>query len=443
MKKLLAKTNIIAALVFLAGSLISVLIVLDVYSSQYRQMHALVQSVANSRLNLFLEALDERTAVSDTLEALVFDVDGERNDLKNSAEEIYRDTHPMISWFALAPQGKVTYVYPEEESSYVGQNLFTSKDAVGLDYASMSQRNLISRSEDGKLVIYNPVYLRQEKTGYQEFWGFVIVCGPIDSILKNGRISDLNQNGYLYSLQVESSYNHKTAVISSNHEFSEKENPEVFKCEEPGYSYTLSLIPKRGWVDQGTIIMTGILCGILTILITILTVSLQHQRRTNSILAEISARDRLTGLPNSRSFDTETKLLEKEKQGYTLFFLDANYFKHVNDTYGHEAGNEVLCEYGIRLQEVFPNQVYRLGGDEFAALVVRPLSEKEAQEYVEKTREALREPYVYNQNRIMLSMSVGWALSSDQEKGNDILNRADQMMYQNKQEYHQKMQAER
>lgn len=432
------KTDLIALIVFLVGCLVSCVIVWDVYSTQSVQKHSLVQSIANSRSHLFLQALEERTSVSNTIEALVFDDGGEKKDLDGISEEIYRDTHPMISYFGIAPQGVMSYVYPESEERYEGEDLFTSDDAIGLNYARESQRNYIVVKDD-QLEIYNPVYLREKNTGYQEFWGFAMVSGPLKSILKDARIRELDRNGYYYSLKVESSYNHSEKTLASNHDMDHVKHMEVYTSEEPGYTFTLSIVPKNGWCDKVVIAMTVGLCVALTILITLLTLSLLRQRHSNELLSRISSTDRLTGLPNSRSFGTTTDLLRREERFFTLFFLDANDFKHVNDTYGHEAGNEVLCEYGIRLQEIFPDQVYRLGGDEFAAIMPEALSEEEAGTYIHRINDVLNRPYELNDQKIVLSMSVGWAVSRDTEDNDVLLNQADQMMYRNKQNYHQKM----
>ena len=441
-KSICLKIRGIAAIVFLFGVTVSFCVTWNVYRVQCEQRHALVQSIANSRTNLFLQALEERISVSNTMEALVFDDEGKKTDLERISEEIYRDTYPTITSFGLAPEGTVSYIYPSDSHEYIGKNLLVSDDSVGLTYASMSQRNYIVL-KDGQVEIYNPVYLREKDTGYQEFWGFVMVSGPIRSILKDGRITELNENGYYYSLKVQSSYNRSEKILACDSDMKQIKNAETYTATEPGYKFTLTIAPKEGWCDRVTIFLTAGLCGVLTILITALTVTLMKQRQSNELLDQISSQDRLTGLPNSRSFGTTTDLLRKQGKNFTLFFLDANNFKHVNDTYGHETGNEVLCEYGIRLQEVFPNQVYRLGGDEFAAIVSETLKPEEAESYIQKINRVLDQTYELNGNEISLSMSAGWALSGDSTDNEAILNQADQMMYRNKQKYHQEMHENR
>ena len=79
--------------------------------------------------------------------------------------------------------------------------------------------------------------------------------------------------------------------------------------------------------------------------------------------------DHLTDLPNRRSFfDDAYQLLLKEK--YDLIMMDLNNFKLINDTMGHDKGDEVLIIFANLLHKFTPDlaKLYRLGGDEFAIL---------------------------------------------------------------------------
>ncbi|HTH45017.1 MAG TPA: EAL domain-containing protein [Oxalicibacterium sp.] len=88
--------------------------------------------------------------------------------------------------------------------------------------------------------------------------------------------------------------------------------------------------------------------------------------------------DNLTGLPNRTAlYERLNHLVGKPPQDdarMALLLVDLDGFKNVNDTYGHEAGDELLCSFGRRLKRVVPDAelVVRMGGDEFAVLVSSP-----------------------------------------------------------------------
>ena len=93
--------------------------------------------------------------------------------------------------------------------------------------------------------------------------------------------------------------------------------------------------------------------------------------RLNVVLRRMSMLDFLTEIPNRRQFFYDIYEFVKTED-YLLIMLDFNFFKKVNDTRGHEYGDQVLRKFAKRIQEVANTclgQAYRLGGDEFAILV--------------------------------------------------------------------------
>lgn len=92
-------------------------------------------------------------------------------------------------------------------------------------------------------------------------------------------------------------------------------------------------------------------------------------------LHQLAFYDKLTGLPNRRMFmDTLQKAIrQSERQGtcFALFFMDLDNFKNINDSMGHEAGDELLIQIAQKLKEIFRgvDLVTRLGGDEFTVII--------------------------------------------------------------------------
>lgn len=96
----------------------------------------------------------------------------------------------------------------------------------------------------------------------------------------------------------------------------------------------------------------------------------RHQEMT-----DLAGTDYLTGIPNRRAFeDNFTTLLErrhKRRQASALLLLDLDHFKALNDTYGHDVGDAVLCEFAtlINREKRYEDFCARIGGEEFAILV--------------------------------------------------------------------------
>lgn len=109
--------------------------------------------------------------------------------------------------------------------------------------------------------------------------------------------------------------------------------------------------------------------------------------------------DNLTGLPNRTAiYERLNQLLGKpleSESAMALLLVDLDGFKNVNDTYGHEAGDELLCSFGRRLKNVVPDAelVVRMGGDEFAVLVSSPPQSDRLEQLCALIVEAAAEPF--------------------------------------------------
>lgn len=115
-----------------------------------------------------------------------------------------------------------------------------------------------------------------------------------------------------------------------------------------------------------------------------------------------------------------------------VLFCDVDHFKTINDTYGHAAGDAVLKEVAIRLQDHFrvEDTVGRLGGDEFAVICENGSASIEV--LVNRVRDALATPYLVRGDLIAANVSIGIASPQRGESSTQLLERADSAMYQTK-----------
>ncbi|MGO9456180.1 MAG: EAL domain-containing protein [Acidimicrobiales bacterium] len=149
--------------------------------------------------------------------------------------------------------------------------------------------------------------------------------------------------------------------------------------------------------------------------------------------------DALTGLPNRRALEDRLRR-EIERAGRaddrsTVFFVDLDRFKRVNDSCGHAAGDELLCQVAQRLRAVVRRQdtVARLGGDEFA-VVLPGLSDMTAVHHLARRMlESLHLPYDIAGTEVLSSASIGIAAFPDHGTSYDeLLSHADEAMYRSK-----------
>ncbi|SOB81967.1 PAS domain S-box-containing protein/diguanylate cyclase (GGDEF) domain-containing protein [Streptomyces sp. 1331.2] len=161
--------------------------------------------------------------------------------------------------------------------------------------------------------------------------------------------------------------------------------------------------------------------------------------------------DPLTDLPNRALFTQRLRaaLGTRGQQdgtgaGIAVLFLDLDGFKAVNDTAGHQVGDELLVQAARRLQGAVRcgDTVARFGGDEFAALVCGPLGRLQVQELAERLRVALSEPYWIGGTELGVAASIGIAFGTP-ERGpaadpraaaDELMRNADLAMYRAKSE---------
>lgn len=156
------------------------------------------------------------------------------------------------------------------------------------------------------------------------------------------------------------------------------------------------------------------------------------QRKTEFKLQQIIEQDDLTGLLNrhafSRVFKNNLKMTQDKQQQLGLLLIDLDYFKHVNDTLGHIAGDHLLHSLGQRFQQCFPPGIVvsRLGGDEFAILIPQLASEDELLEIAHIAYQQMDLPILYNEQYINIGMSIGCSTyPRDAQSTSNLLKCAD------------------
>jgi len=149
--------------------------------------------------------------------------------------------------------------------------------------------------------------------------------------------------------------------------------------------------------------------------------------------------DQLTQLANRTLFHDRLNQgiaqAKRHKQKFALLYLDLDGFKEVNDTLGHEAGDELLRDTALRLQESVReiDTVARMGGDEFTIILSDIKSSEDAAFVAEKILKAVSRPYKSVGPDHRVSTSIGIALyPDDTTEADQLVTAADNAMYQAK-----------
>lgn len=159
----------------------------------------------------------------------------------------------------------------------------------------------------------------------------------------------------------------------------------------------------------------------------------------NILLTQQANFDALTGLANRYLFFDRLRqaIAQAKRRNYSLaiLFIDLDGFKNVNDSYGHDIGDEVLKKIAIRLEQHLRDEdtASRLGGDEFAVILNSVTDVKFINMVTEKIIHAINQPLNITENNIPLSASVGISFYPENNTDPDILlKQADIAMYKSK-----------
>lgn len=156
-------------------------------------------------------------------------------------------------------------------------------------------------------------------------------------------------------------------------------------------------------------------------------------------LTFLASHDSLTNLYNRRQFE---ELLEKAianseryNNSIALLLIDMDNFKSINDTFGHNQGDELIKQFSQRLNGIVRrgDVLSRIGGDEFTLILPNIDSPRSARQTAEKILSELNTPYTISDKLVTVSVSIGIALAPiDTTNSQDLFRKADMAMYKAK-----------
>ena len=170
--------------------------------------------------------------------------------------------------------------------------------------------------------------------------------------------------------------------------------------------------------------------------VTALHAQIAERRQAEERIHHMAQHDALTGLPNRAVFQDRIKQAiahaHRNATQVAAIFIDLDYFKHINDSFGHHVGDCLLQMVALRLQKCLRegDSVARLGGDEFVLCLPLLGDSKSAFWVAKKAQDALKETFIVNSHELHVDCSIGISLYPTHGTNVETLMRAaDTAMY--------------
>ncbi len=361
-----------------------------------------------SRLMALRQAITMCTNTTGSLAEVIRLNQGRLKDPDWLIESVYNSTDAPIRSVQLAPQGKVTYVYPEEGNEAGKIDLFADPQRREEAIAARDSGNLMlagpfTLKQGGfGVAIRQPVYLIPDDIS--SFWGFSIVVADMDRLLDYADFDSIGKFNYSYRL---------TAVVNGEEVYVDGSLPEgqgVLSSME-FEDKTWNLYVKPGFRRLSRMVYYGFALSMF-----VLSFLIAALRARNRSLVDSTLTDALTGLRNRRGFDRAMRDMagDKRTERALIVAIDINNFKTFNDLYGHDNGDELLKDFAQELHSLVGRSgiISRNGGDEFQILIKNPKGdwERKLREFFNRSH-----TFLYHGKDYLYNVSGGCAVYPDQD----------------------------
>lgn len=431
------------AAVFIFFMLIAAVLVAGVANNQRTHKMYLLESKAND----IQDKLDMLIARVHVMAFMLMADDGEPESFDELAPLVLEgwdaDSKDMVRNVALAPDGVVQYVYPlEGNEPLLGYSLWEAAapdpetvEALRKGYVNITPPIDLVQGGRG-MNISLPVTM----PGEENSWGIVAIVVDTEKLIGAFSLRDFVTHQVEYSLDYEDMDGNYTTLVSSG----PVEHPISWDFQTENIHWRLSI---SGTLDAAStfsivLLLLGIL--VLSLLLASNFANRKQRKQMGEMFRELANTDSVTGC-NTRHFVYE-KLVDKESGkwrigglNYSLAILDVDKFKDVNDTYGHEVGDQLLQQIAaIIMRSLAKNKgdcAIRFGGDEFV-LLFGDRSEDQLRDILQHVLQRVREIHLDSLPDIRVAVSIGGVHPSqmgDQEANyKNMLRVADNRLYQAK-----------
>lgn len=380
----------------------------------------------------------------------VKDNSGSVTNFDNSASAILQ-LIPGARNIQLAPDGVTQYVYPlAGNEKIIGHDILNDESRNSEALKAISTRSLTLAGpfkliQGGVGVVgRNPIFL--DVYGRSDFWGFATALILLDDLLDQAGFCNLLCETYNYELGKPTIESESQMHVFASGGDPLSSNALSHEIVVPNGTWILRLEPKYTGSTANQIALY-FLCLILATLLSYCSfIILKEPEKLRKLvkhqtqeMQELAYKDPLTGLPNRRMFCETLRsyfsLAKNNSSALILILIDLDQFKYVNDTLGHDIGDELLCNVGRKLLHCLPKSAHlaRLGGDEFTVTLHSSEDTALAEYYAENIISALRIPLSIKGNVVHASACIGIAtLDHSTDSASELLKHADLALYEAK-----------
>ncbi len=382
-----------------------------------------------------------------TVSAYIERNDGNLDNIEDLAATVVKSEY--IRNLIIAPDGVVSQVYPDTEDN---------RAVIGLDYlenTTEGNREAAIAAANRELLLAGPfttvvgdkaisgrypVFLTDEN-GSKYFWGLISITLKYPEVMSTTNLDSLSEQGYIYELWHINVDTEEREVIMSNGVITEDNNyiDKAIKVLNADWYLRLSPIPE--WYQYLETYIYIIISIIFSVLVAVMVQKNMLLRQIKKKLEMMVHYDHLTNLLNRQGLFHNLDIMVKTNKDFIIYFLDLNYFKQINDEYGHALGDKVLAGFARRVSRHIDESMLfaRMGGDEFIIIhVVAPTTEEKMNTFWKKVYKEFEKPIAtVGKAKIHLTFSKGSArYCVDTDILDDVISKADDQMYIEKRKQH-------
>ena len=333
---------------------------------------------------------------------------------------------------AIAVGYKLTYVYPVKNNEKV----------IGVDYHDLPQQwpqiQQAIKSHNG--VLSGPLDLVQGGKGliYRypifidgAYWGLLSTVINTDSFFK-AAFNDLENTEYDFAIRVKDSSN----VFYGNPSLFAHPKALISVSDFPNVKWEWAILQKTKKTSS-LILITRLMSVVISLLLATLGYFLLRERKT---LTSQAMEDSLTGLANRRLLNFRMAQTFAQAKRFNrlmaIMYIDVDYFKKLNDTFGHQIGDELLKTISKKLKKCIRDvdTLSRVGGDEFVVVLEELHRKNDVHLIAERIMASFAEDIVVMKKNIKVTLSIGIAIYDHQgeETLDALMKKADIALYEAK-----------